>query len=221
VVLKRAGADLEAAGSLFSQPGHRGAAGSESIMFKLLQSAAPIIGAALITGLTTTAAHAAPPTRSEDHLTDVVACGDPENPDFVLAYTADLYGQRWPRADRGNTDAAAGRSRGLVVETYSIAGHNLVSTMLENSHDQTVTVAGDRLIVTVYSSGTSTWSLDGQVIARSSGTLRITYSADHNDTPDDRSDDFDYVIGDASAPGSGHNTGDVPDPCAVLAPFGS
>jgi hypothetical protein len=105
------------------------------------------------------------------------------------------------------------------VETYSVAGHTLVSDTLDSSRDQWVSVSGDRLIVTVHSSGVSTWTLDGKVISRSSGTLWITYSANHAGTPDDRSDDFDYVFGDASTPGSGSNHADAPDPCAVLAPF--
>lgn len=188
-------------------------------MSKLLQITTPALGAALLLGLTATTAQAAAPIRVSDHVNDVVACGDPENPDFVLAYQADISGLQWPLTDRGSTDAAAGRSRGLVVETFSINGHSLVARTIDNSHDQTVTVDGDRLIVTVYSSGVTTWSLDGQVISRSSGTLRLTYSANHNGTPNDRSDDFDYEFGDGSVPGLGRNRDVSPDPCAVLAAF--
>ncbi len=188
-------------------------------MSKLLQVTTPVLSAALLLGLTTAAAQAAAPTRENDHVSDVVACGDPDNPDFVLSYEADISALFKSPLDRGNTDATARRGQAQVVETYSVAGHTLMSKTIDNSHDQSVVVDGDRLIVTAYSSGVSTWSLDGRVISRSSGTLRLTYSANHNGTPDDRRDDFDFVFGDVSVPGAGHNRAESPDPCAVLAPF--
>jgi hypothetical protein len=188
-------------------------------MSKLIRVTTSAMGAALLLGLTCSVASAAAPVPIDDHFTDVLTCGDPDNPDFVVSYEADLSGLAWPLSVRGNIDAAARHGNGRIVETYSIPGHTLVADTRENSRDHTVTVVGDRLVVTVYSSGVSTWSLDGSVISRSSGTLRIGYSANYNGTPNDRSDDFDYVFGDGSAPGSGRNQSDAPDPCAVLAPF--
>ena len=188
-------------------------------MARLVRITTSALSAALLLGVTSTAAHAAAPSRIADHITDVFPCGDPENPDFVLAYTADISELVWGPADRGNTDAAAHRGSGRVVETYSIGGHTLTSEMLDSSRDHAVRVVGDRLIITVYSSGVTTWSLDGQVVSRSAGTLRITYSENDNGTPNDRSDDFDYVYGAVVIPGAARNRPDSPDPCTVLAPF--
>lgn len=186
-----------------------------------LTAAVLALGTALVAAAGTAPALAAPPTVSHEQVTDLALCGGPENPDFVLLYQADFVAKPWDPQTRGASGLAVYRSRGRSTETYTINGHALVVESHGISQVHSVTVRGDRLYISVYSTGPTTWSLDGEVLARSTGQLRIDYSANHNGTPNDRGDDFDFHFGEPYAPGAGRNLDEPVDPCVALAPFAS
>jgi hypothetical protein len=175
-----------------------------------------LAAAALMVGIASGTAEATAPLQFHDTFSDVFPCGGPEAPDFLMAYELDQIALVWPY-DR--SAKPTGRALVIATETYRVGEHALVVSYIDSSQNQTTVIEGDTLITTVYSSGTTTWTLDGTVLARSTGQVRLSYSVNDNGTPEDRSDDTDFEFVGMDTPGSGQNSSDGVDPCEVLAPF--